>query len=63
MKTVIKTHVLYEDGVAKVDVYKVDGYMKDVTVIIGDDEVSLYNKSSIKTLHDLLGTVLEREFD
>lgn len=63
MKTVIKTHVLYEDGVIKIDVYKVDGYMREVNVILGDDEVSLYNKSSIKTLHDMLETVLEREFD
>ena len=63
MKTVINTHVVYEDSIIKIDVYKVDGYMRDVTVVAGDNEISLYNKSSIKTLHDMLETVLEREFD
>ena len=58
MKTIIKTHVLYEDGVVKVD-----GYMREINVILGDDEVTLFNKDSLKTLHELLGTILDREFD
>ena len=58
MKTIIKTHVWYEDGVVKVD-----GYMREINVILGDDEVTLFNKDSLKTLHELLGTILDREFD
>ena len=63
MKTITKTHVLYEDGVFKVDVYRVDGYLREINIILGDDEVTLLNKNTLIMLHDLLGTVLDREFD
>ena len=63
MKTMVKTHVIYEDGIVTVDVFKVDGYMREVNVFTEGDNVTLYDKASIKTLHDLLGKVLDREFD
>lgn len=64
MFTEIRKHVIYVDDAIKVCVYKVDGCLREVTVVLGDsDKVSLPDKESVRTLYHMLETVMEREFD